>query len=534
MEEHKAILKFFRNLSEEENGDIIQGDTELSFNHVKKNGDMSSEETLKNSRDFLSHAISPHVGENTTPNSEGYIPWREAGNDSDMTEEERNNVNLREQQSVAANAENGSEKQMFATNQEQNKTPNENCDKGNGCSKEDCHISENLLHESELNESVQPRCQLIANDSANTGSDCVAPVSVEQDDTEDANQRERKEENVHSQEDFISSTYSLDFDPEESAESASFKPKHAEMTVTRTGPAVEDEPTPALEEAFSPSCIQNEEKNDAEEDSYDEEEKRDVFPDFSAQSHHPSIPKDENIFITSAANNPPPGSTLTRATFSPGSSTDKQIQLPALFSGLRVLRKGVVGPEHDTVAQIKPSSQGARRDIFPERQGDAKVQGGFLGQISQFLNREKRDEKEERKEAEGEQDETDEIEEGQEGDRKEPETEEEVSTESTKPSVSSAEAAFDAFKAFFTPKPLKKDPAEKVDLEAVRKKIRADKDVLRALFERTNKTPEKKDSADGKSEASTPAEGEERTPGRLQAVWPPLKEEKVGLKYTEA
>ncbi|XP_045917057.1 formin isoform X2 [Micropterus dolomieu] len=36
------------------------------------------------------------------------------------------------------------------------------------------------------------------------------------------------------------------------------------------------------------------------------------------------------------------------------------------------------------------------------------------------------------------------------------------------------------------------------------------------------------------SEASTQGEGEERTPGRLQAVWPPLKEEKVGLKYTEA
>ncbi|XP_063757989.1 formin isoform X1 [Eleginops maclovinus] len=36
------------------------------------------------------------------------------------------------------------------------------------------------------------------------------------------------------------------------------------------------------------------------------------------------------------------------------------------------------------------------------------------------------------------------------------------------------------------------------------------------------------------SEASTPGDGEERTPGRLHAVWPPLKEEKVGLKYTEA
>lgn len=35
-----------------------------------------------------------------------------------------------------------------------------------------------------------------------------------------------------------------------------------------------------------------------------------------------------------------------------------------------------------------------------------------------------------------------------------------------------------------------------------------------------------------------PPDSEERTPGRLQAVWPPPKpkdeEEKIGLKYTEA
>ncbi|KAM9704209.1 formin isoform 1-T1 [Menidia menidia] len=41
-------------------------------------------------------------------------------------------------------------------------------------------------------------------------------------------------------------------------------------------------------------------------------------------------------------------------------------------------------------------------------------------------------------------------------------------------------------------------------------------------------------SQEPSSEPSTPGEGEERTPGRLQAVWPPLKEEKIGLKYTEA
>lgn len=36
----------------------------------------------------------------------------------------------------------------------------------------------------------------------------------------------------------------------------------------------------------------------------------------------------------------------------------------------------------------------------------------------------------------------------------------------------------------------------------------------------------------------SPTEPDDRTPGRLQAVWPPPKtkdaEEKVGLKYTEA
>ncbi|KAM9421434.1 uncharacterized protein ACWYII_021529 [Salvelinus alpinus] len=84
---------------------------------------------------------------------------------------------------------------------------------------------------------------------------------------------------------------------------------------------------------------------------------------------------------------------------------------------------------------------------------------------------------------------------------------------------SSAEVAFDAFKAFFVPRPLRRDQ------DAVKRKA--------WIFERTFKTPEKK--TDSKSRASTPGDGEDRsTPGRLQAIWPPTKEEKVGLKYTEA
>lgn len=241
-------------------------------------------------------------------------------------------------------------------------------------------------------------------------------------------------------------------------------------------------------ENFSEMFLQSEEKQDFELTSF-EENVQEIYQDL------PQSPT-SNIYIqpSTMSNHPPPGSTLTRATFSPSSSpTDKQIQLPALFSGLRVLRKGVAGPEHDTIAQIKPLAQGG-----------GKIQGTFLDQISQFLHREKQEE----------------LGEGEKKDENGIRLQSEVIEES-KPVVSSADAVFDAFKAFFTPKPLKKDPSEKLDLDAVRKKIRNEKDLL-------------KEAADDKSESPSPGDGEEKTPGRLQAVWPPLKEEKVGLKYTEA
>ncbi|XP_040920638.1 formin [Toxotes jaculatrix] len=550
MEEQKAILKFFRTISDDQNEEIMQ--EELSFD-LNKNGDMNFKDALEHSRDSLFYVIMPHEEEKMTSNSVGLVTVSEEGNDSDKTEEERKNFNQAEQQSTAVITENDSDKQTSATNQDQNKIPHEHCDKVSSL-----HMPESSLDECALNALLQQKCQHISSDCTNADCEFVAFNIVKQDDTIEADQDVRKAhengQNADSQENFITGVHNSDeqVDPEESAKTRSSKTKHVVITVTRTGPAVEEEVEPTLEEAEEqtgkPSCSKNDDEEEYDEEE-EEEEKRDLFPDFSTQLHQRQQgPKDNSLNISiKPASNPPTGSTLTRATFSPGSPTDKPIQLPALFSGLRVLRKGVVGPEHDTVAQIKPPSQGVKRAIFPEKQGDIKVQGSFLDQISHFLSREKKgDEKEEKKEkeAEGDQDETrvmmNENEESQESNEKEdPEKEEDLeasgSFNSTKPPVSSAEAAFDAFKAFFTPKPLKKDPADKVDLEAVRKKIRSEKDVLRALFERTsNKTPEKKDSSDGKSEASTPGEGEERTPGRLQAIWPPLKEEKVGLKYTEA
>ncbi|KAM9704210.1 formin isoform 2-T2 [Menidia menidia] len=367
------------------------------------------------------------------------------------------------------------------------------------------------------------RCELELNSQQipynSTNADCVRPVPVN---TNESSQGLIKNlQSAESKGEFFTNT---DFEP--SLESEKSRPF---LTIeTRTGDNPEEQ-EPTLEEA-----------EDAQERTADQ-----TFNQLQHASNQRYI--SPNIRITSeplAAK-----STLTRATFSSGSPTNKQVQLPALFSGLRVLRKGVAGPEHYAVAQIRAPPQGESTTVPTERQDNGKLQGGFLDQISQFLNRDKKGDEKEEEEVEEEVEvevevDTAQVEnrvsgdgESEEGEIKEPQEEEgkiSEANESIKP-VSSAEAAFDAFKAFFTPKPLKKDPADKVDLGALRKKLKNDKDSLRTLFEISSKrTPEKKDSPDGKSEPSTPGEGEERTPGRLQAVWPPLKEEKIGLKYTEA
>ncbi|CAB1413974.1 unnamed protein product [Pleuronectes platessa] len=478
----------YRTFSDEENEELTQ--EELGFTK-QRSGDV-------NFKDSLCYVILPHDGEKVTSGREG-------GNDSDRTEQERNEFNRTEQQSRAGTEEDVSE------------MPNKHWDKVN-CS----HRPENSPDECALNASLHPKCQHNSAECTNTDCVGVVPNGVKQDVGES--------DTLHENEEIAECSSDVNIYPEESEESG-----------TGTGHSDEEEAEEAEEQNDEPSCSENDEEEEVKcaEEEEDEEEGQ-SSPDFSIHQH-PLSPQDNpsNISITRSdqANSPPPGSTFTRATFSPGSPTEKQIQLPALFSGLRVLRKGVVGPGHDTVSHIKPQSLGARRATLPERPEDARVQGNFLDQISQFLSLEKKaEENEERTELKTTRmnRRTRKVPE-KEDSEKEEDVETSGSFDSAKSPVSSAEAAFDAFKAFFTPRLLKKDPADKVDLDAVRKKIRSDKDVLRAIFERTSsKTPEKKDSSDGKSEASTPGEGEERTPGRLQAVWPPVKEEKVGLKYTEA
>ncbi|XP_031656575.1 formin-like [Oncorhynchus kisutch] len=343
-------------------------------------------------------------------------------------------------------------------------------------------------------------------------------------------------------------------------------------------------------------------------------------PQDGAPTPAPASPQDGLLALTPGpTSGPPSGTTSTRTTFSPGSPVDKPLQFPALFSGLRIPKKGATGPDQDIVGKIKtPAPAGLSVDKLVRRKLKTvrRRQESFLDQLSQFLNLEKdvnskteestgedrreitgkerkesteeerresigeeRQEstEEERRESSGEDRRESEPSDETKGVRVEPEdgmeekekteqeeggerqktgeekkTDQDTEKEKTevlsvieppessepshslelseplepqKPPPTSAEVAFDAFKAFFIPRPLRRE-GDRGDQEAKRKAW---------IFERTSKTPEKKNLTDSKLETSISGDGEDRsTPGRLQAIWPPTKEEKVGLKYTEA
>lgn len=186
---------------------------------------------------------------------------------------------------------------------------------------------------------------------------------------------------------------------------------------------------------------------------------------------------------------------------------EKPFQLPALFSGLRVLKKGAVGEERETVAEIrqrdtdlallqlkKPVNKGR---FFAEPLPSKKprpvleLKSNFLEQLTQRLtpNSGKTEGKEPATEPLADQ-----VphlrEEGTEGNLH--------PTTSVEDADKVLETPFDAFKAFFTQKQPKKDSGEAVDLEAVKRKIKNEKEVLKAIFERSLSKPDNKDLTDGK------------------------------------
>ncbi|XP_066133321.1 formin-1 isoform X3 [Saccopteryx bilineata] len=230
---------------------------------------------------------------------------------------------------------------------------------------------------------------------------------------------------------------------------------------------------------------------------------------------------------------------------------EKAFQLPAFFSGLRVLKKGAPAEGGETITEIKPrdgdlallkltqpvqkslAQAGPQAQRTGEKSSDLKATPTLLEQLSQLLSIDmpRADLKAEDPETpRGEEMGCSADQESQSGPRQAPNHGGEV-----KPKP--PETALEAFKALFIRPPKKGTTADISELEALKRKMRHEKESLRAVFERSKSRPADGPS-DSKSPDHSPTEQDDRTPGRLQAVWPPPKtkdtEEKVGLKYTEA
>ncbi|XP_030340220.1 formin-1 isoform X2 [Strigops habroptila] len=227
---------------------------------------------------------------------------------------------------------------------------------------------------------------------------------------------------------------------------------------------------------------------------------------------------------------------------------EKTFQLPAFFSGLRVRKKGLTTEDGETVTEIKPREndlallklqQPVKKSSIvsglatKKKSAEFKASPTFLEQLSHLLNidvSKNEDRTEDSGEGSRETKDSDEAQENKASSKTEPRfPSEEIKS-------SPAESALDVFKALFTRPPKKETTADTSELEAIKRKMRNEKESLKAVFERSKSKPG--DGPSDKSPDLSPSEQDDKTPGRLQTVWPPPKakheEVKVGLKYTEA
>lgn len=182
-------------------------------------------------------------------------------------------------------------------------------------------------------------------------------------------------------------------------------------------------------------------------------------------------------------------------------ATEKSFQLPAFFSGLRVRKKGqprdlgesvtAIKQKDSDLATLKLRQPVKKSYITPDLQttrklSEPKASPTFLEQLSQLLGP-KNDDKDssEVTSDSGGSDDSQET--------KSVRTEPSNSPEEVKPSP--AESALDAFKALFTRPPKKETTADTSELEAIKRKMRHEKESLKAIFERS-----KTKSVDGASD----------------------------------
>lgn len=182
---------------------------------------------------------------------------------------------------------------------------------------------------------------------------------------------------------------------------------------------------------------------------------------------------------------------------------EKSFQLPAFFSGLRVLKKGAAAEGGETLTEIKPKdgdlallklTQPVQKSLAQaapqtpktgEKTSDPKATPTLLEQLSQLLSIDMP-----RAEVKAEDPEPPRggdmgcsaAQESQSGPR---ETQGQSGEVKPKP----PETALEAFKALFIRPPRKGTTADASELEALKRKMRHEKESLRAVFERSRSRP---------------------------------------------
>lgn len=191
---------------------------------------------------------------------------------------------------------------------------------------------------------------------------------------------------------------------------------------------------------------------------------------------------------------------------------EKSFQLPAFFSGLRVLKKGATGEGGKTITEIKPKDgdlallkltqpvqkslahAGPQTGKTGEKTADPKTTPTLLEQLSQLfiLDMPKaevrtEDPEQPRKEEMG----CGAAQESQSGPSG-------AQTQGGEVKPKSPETALEAFKAIFVRPPKKGTTADTSELEALKRKMKHEKESLRAVFERSRSRP-----GDGPSESKS-------------------------------
>lgn len=182
---------------------------------------------------------------------------------------------------------------------------------------------------------------------------------------------------------------------------------------------------------------------------------------------------------------------------------EKSFQLPAFFSGLRVLKKGATAEAGETITEIKPKDgdlallkltqpvhkslvQGGQQTVKSQgRTTDPKATPTLLEQLSQLLNIDMP--RTEVKEADPEFPGADEM--GYSTDQESQKYSGDAQVQGGQVKAKPPETALEAFKALFIRPPKKGTTADTSELEALKRKMRHEKESLRAVFERSKSRP---------------------------------------------